>query len=535
MCCEIESHNLALRPEYYALSYTWGSEDSPVMISLNGTPHWIQTNLHSFLLQLRLRKGRRTLWVDSICINQQDNTDKSWSIPLMKDIYASAQSVLVWLGPHLDGSAKLFDYIYLQLSGGVSRQAEDVRASMPDDSTGPLDPTSNTDLLQPLTRLIHRPYWTRTWIIQEIVLAKNIRVFCGNSSVPWADFTPIVQRLCQVLSLQSPSSPFQSICELQKIGANLIFDEACLMEYCAPDSKKNLTTHHSACKDKRDLIYGVLGLVKDRNHNLTIDYSCTMEALICSILTCYKGKEPLLYYGKLSARFGISPAQCLKYVKDLVRRRVAEDESDLLAPRWHVEYGHVAIDSTVFDDTQSDALTINGWMRFTSVWEAKDGLYRRYHSEDVTHTDPRTHSNTMCIWTNVVVRRGDSCEWRDALYWDGRWRLVLFKRPHGNPETGYSLLGFGIEMLRQAAAADFKQAGRGMATFFEDGYSYFMGEPKGLGSWTRCGTSEFESYYKGLQEPTLSILDLLKIASFADVFDAVHGEAVLGDHALQMF
>jgi hypothetical protein len=90
ICCELSPNNLALRPGYYALSYTWGSEESPVLIKVNGTPYLIQNNLHSFLFQLRLKKTRRTLWVDSICINQKDKVEKSTSIPLMRDIYTVA-------------------------------------------------------------------------------------------------------------------------------------------------------------------------------------------------------------------------------------------------------------------------------------------------------------------------------------------------------------------------------------------------------------------------------------------------------------
>jgi hypothetical protein len=107
ICCTLTTNNLALRPEYYALSNTWGSDDSPVWIQVNGLPILIQNNLHNFLLRLRLEDRPRRIWVDSICINQKDNADKSVSIPLMKEIYTVAQSVLVWLGSHDNGSAEL--------------------------------------------------------------------------------------------------------------------------------------------------------------------------------------------------------------------------------------------------------------------------------------------------------------------------------------------------------------------------------------------------------------------------------------------
>jgi hypothetical protein len=342
--CGLSLANLALRPEYYALSYTWGADDSPAMIYVNDTPHWIQNNLHSFLLQLRLRNSHRIVCVDSICINQKDSVDKSASILIMKEIYTAAQSVLVWLGPHLDGSAELFQYLCSRLAAGASK-LEYTQTSQRDSLEEPRGHIDSMDpLYEPLMKLLHRPYWKRTWIIQEIVLTQNIRIFCGDSSMPWEDFAPMVQLLHQELSPSSPPSPFDSICELRKVGANLTFEEAFLMEYYTVGKEGNAeayprtssyrhTTHYSECKDKRDLIYGVLGLIKDAGHHLQIDYSCTMEAFVCSLLPYYKhnGHGLLNHCFKLVARLGVESAECFTYAKQVLGGRLAGDVSIFLA------------------------------------------------------------------------------------------------------------------------------------------------------------------------------------------------------------
>lgn len=110
--CELSLQNLARRPEYYALSYEWGSDEQHVSVIVNNKNTSIQRNLHTFLLRLRLQQCHRTVWVDSLCINQEDNVEKAESILMMKEIYTVAQSVFVWLGPHEDGSAELFDFMY---------------------------------------------------------------------------------------------------------------------------------------------------------------------------------------------------------------------------------------------------------------------------------------------------------------------------------------------------------------------------------------------------------------------------------------
>jgi hypothetical protein len=136
-------------------------------------------------------------------------------LSLLRDVYTVAQSVLVWLGPHSDESAELSDFFYLDVAAGARWQAEEKRTSVPANLTklrGRMN--SNDQLSQALQNLVCYPYWRRTWVIQEIVLVKNIRIFCGDSSLPWADFAPIVQRLYKVPSKNSQSSPFERVCEL---------------------------------------------------------------------------------------------------------------------------------------------------------------------------------------------------------------------------------------------------------------------------------------------------------------------------------
>lgn len=84
------------------------------------------------------------------------------------------------------------------------------------------------------------------------------------------------------------------------------------------------------------------------------------------------------------------------------------------------------------------------------------------------------------------------------------------------------MLGFDIEMSQRWAAADFQQAGGGMATFFDDDYPYFEGERTGSFVRKQWGANNPESSYKSAIV-SFGIFELLKMASFADVFNAVHG------------
>lgn len=84
---------------YEALSYVWGSEEKPDCITINEHDLNITRNLYTALLHLRDHTCPRLIWIDAICINQDDkDKEKEEQIPLMPEIYARAQRVVVWLG-----------------------------------------------------------------------------------------------------------------------------------------------------------------------------------------------------------------------------------------------------------------------------------------------------------------------------------------------------------------------------------------------------------------------------------------------------
>jgi hypothetical protein len=90
---------------YEALSYVWGDENSSEYICLtnDNEPHsdiicsrfHIKPNLYKALERLRLKDKQRTIWVDAICINQEDLRERASQVLLMREIYANARQVLI--------------------------------------------------------------------------------------------------------------------------------------------------------------------------------------------------------------------------------------------------------------------------------------------------------------------------------------------------------------------------------------------------------------------------------------------------------
>lgn len=91
--------------DFEALSYTWGDPEKTHTIICNGKAFGVTTNLFEALSYLRNPSSARTLWVDALCINQDDTDERNEQVRHMLTIYQSAVRVVVWLGlPLLGGS-----------------------------------------------------------------------------------------------------------------------------------------------------------------------------------------------------------------------------------------------------------------------------------------------------------------------------------------------------------------------------------------------------------------------------------------------
>ncbi|KAK0391005.1 hypothetical protein NLU13_0507 [Sarocladium strictum] len=105
----LEVYDYASKPSYRALSYTWGpacdpsaeSNDQrtdPRRIILQGEVHEVTRNLLDALCQCSLSFPGSLLWVDALCINQDDLLERQVHVALMDQVYRNAQQVLLWVG-----------------------------------------------------------------------------------------------------------------------------------------------------------------------------------------------------------------------------------------------------------------------------------------------------------------------------------------------------------------------------------------------------------------------------------------------------
>lgn len=282
--CRFQVFSLEECPPYTALSYMWGDEnpitDSNVLI--DGLPFSIRENLGQALrrIQANIDAGNFgasfLLWVDALCINQEDLQERSHQVSMMGRIYSGAELVLVWLGEENYYSRMAMRF----LKETPSKILTGDRRSFVEELF-----SKENGIYDAMLRLYYRPYWKRLWIQQEIILATEIIVLCGGDSCTWEALKRLNSAIegahdHEVLKYAPASETVARV----GVWARQDDTEKTL------DNLMHLWTYlwQNDCADPRDRVFGLLGLVgNDQRARLGIEanYEKTRTEIFCDIWT----------------------------------------------------------------------------------------------------------------------------------------------------------------------------------------------------------------------------------------------------------
>ncbi|PMD43782.1 HET-domain-containing protein [Hyaloscypha variabilis F] len=265
-CRLIQGRDLPADVTYEALSYQWGPNSPEYSIAVNGVRTKIRVNLRNALRRLRKKGEQRLLWVNAICINQDDIPERNAQVSIMSTIFGRAEEVLVWVGEEYHDSRWLFKTIseYERISEcGGSFWGELEKISL------------NTlwDMREALHRFFGRTYWRRVWIIQEVLSASRLSFYCGSEVLPWKAFQlailpqgPETGEITRFPGADRHITVEFSIGSTGSKDRRGVSDLARLLSLCSLCG--------SECSDVRDHIYGLISVSEDiRPDDITIDYS----------------------------------------------------------------------------------------------------------------------------------------------------------------------------------------------------------------------------------------------------------------------
>jgi hypothetical protein len=287
--CKLETCLLPNAPKFYALSYTWGDGSKPETITLDGHKMAVTKSAYYALKDIRerfykdsiflllrhmigalgmseddLRKRLGSglaplhLWIDALCINQDDLQERNEQVPLMGRIYSKAETVLIHLGEP--------DPEPVDLTAAVAASQEV--------SKGHMSPIERCVVHLPtFSHILRKPWFTRLWVLQEGALARD-----GCAHVMYADQYCSMESLLDITELVVTAS--RSNLDLFKAMQDIKMEIVCLLGlYTARASTRRpmalrtlrpstliemmVQARGRRCKDPRDHVYGVLGLLAE--------------------------------------------------------------------------------------------------------------------------------------------------------------------------------------------------------------------------------------------------------------------------------
>lgn len=191
--CELVVNKLSkehdVEQPYEALSWCWGTAKPTAYINIrkDGKVYakYVRPDLFAALKALRYPKEDRYLWIDAICINQENPQEKNHQVEMMSEIYGRADQVCIWLGEGDRSSRMALRFIrkeVLQLQN-FDQLCESEQAS---------------EKWSALLDLMRRPWFSRRWVVQEIALARRAMVYCGNDKISWKKFAVAVELFVEV-------------------------------------------------------------------------------------------------------------------------------------------------------------------------------------------------------------------------------------------------------------------------------------------------------------------------------------------------
>ncbi|KAH7396065.1 heterokaryon incompatibility protein-domain-containing protein [Cadophora sp. MPI-SDFR-AT-0126] len=276
--CSIAHHKLG-SVRYEALSYEWGlPATSDPEISIDGHPLRVRRNLRDALLYIRAQDRDRYLWVDALCIDQENGRERNHQVSIMGRIFNQAYQVVVWLGLATNSSERAMHIIERLYHG--SSDFDQLRP----------------DILHDIHALCSRSYWQRLWIIQEIYLAKELQIYCGYDNVRGKAFEAFCLA-CSNYQLFEHADLVSQIRQSIALDAHMAKRVNRLRDYKSVSMQGHIdfqawlqvaVERDFLCSEPRDIIYALLGLSPSMEEiNILPDYEKPIaEVLVDALVVC---------------------------------------------------------------------------------------------------------------------------------------------------------------------------------------------------------------------------------------------------------
>jgi hypothetical protein len=245
---------------------------------MNGCNFQVLRNLFDFLELLVTNEhesdpemsamAREFYWIDALCIDQTNNSERNHQVGQIGEIFARANLVHIWLGKKSYPEAIRHLLLGPAGSGDVDQYVDEHEVELWKIRAEERIYFLNIDLFK-------NEYWDRAWVTQEIVLARCIVASLGNELFNYSDLFYHTTYMPE-LRIDNPFYQFEYINQKQSTelrGSSLLY----------------LLRHfrNKKCSVPRDRVHSLLSLC-DESHKLDVDYETPTAELAYQLLECYR-------------------------------------------------------------------------------------------------------------------------------------------------------------------------------------------------------------------------------------------------------
>ncbi|KAI0111149.1 HET-domain-containing protein [Nemania sp. FL0031] len=435
--CVYEIASVEGNVPYETLSYVWGRGDRKKPIVVEGTNAELTDNLFAALNRIRHESTIRYLWVDALCINQGDSTEKMAQVNMMHKIYSNCVQCNLWMG---DIDASALGVTESEAVEAAKGALDVVRILAGRDFEGRLPHLTTAEQEvqagRALKALMSTEWWSRIWTVQEATSPKNSTVLWGPLSVPW-----IIMRKAADKLIEGDYPP------LEQLRSWNIFDGETVGWFTAPLIGLGLASswieepepplemlwrfRYRDSTDPRDKVYVILNLVAEGTYPLP---SVTSSDYTISPAVLYRRRKSIPGLPSWVVDWSLPPAE-------LVMSSYWEHSN--FWPRFTADRGlpMLDVDQLTSPEHGEDVLNLNGvfFDRILACSDpiAKDGEEdRRYEMvskviSSALAEEPRHQVVSEVYWQHALadIIDGNNINSTDML--EGRtiddyWREKMF-------------------------------------------------------------------------------------------------------------
>jgi hypothetical protein len=281
---------------FYALSYVCGPDKPTRPVIVNSERVNLRLSIWNFLHTIRkyfcqpvgCSDSTIQIWADCLCIDQDNIEERNAQVSMMGDIYKAADKVYSWLGDTSDQETNILSVIK-----GESRDHSDDGWEMVSSWQ------DRNDLYRCIGIIASNPYWSRMWVKQEVLLAKDVWIFLGSETANWKTILKIAYE-CQSLSYgRRHSEPTYSSFEMTDREEHAMTS---LLELRAHGSVEFQLPHlvskfyPALCLDPRDRLFSIVSLLDPASRSdIVVDYAKPLLQILLETYPYWTGERRSIF------------------------------------------------------------------------------------------------------------------------------------------------------------------------------------------------------------------------------------------------